>query len=148
MRTISSIILLLIFGAVSAHEKHISTISILDNAGTDAVTVLIKIHQPDYLACSKAGKEGFEQWIEKQIQITCGATVADMQMTDLVWGHDISATFTATIASGASTLLLHSVLFTACLPSQKTIVAAKLGGLDYGRILNAQTDTCAFPLRK
>jgi hypothetical protein len=148
MRTISSILLLLLCTAGWAHEKHISTLTIATGASEAELNIRIKLHLPDYTHCSRAGQTGFEQWIGRQIVLVCDTDTVQMQMTKLAWGHDIVADFEAIYPTNASQLDVRSKLFVGCLPSHKTIVAAQLDGENYGRVLNAQTDTCAFPLRK
>lgn len=143
MRLSSLILSLILAGTVAAHEKHISTVTVTDGAAPNTVSVAVTVHQPDYLACSKAGKAGFEQWVNAQLLLTSGGAPAVMKMDSLSWGHDIRGVFTAPVGT-ISALNVYCTIFAACYPNQKTIVAAKLGGQDFGRVLTPQKDTCVF----
>lgn len=147
MRLSSFILSFLFLGTVFAHEKHISTLTVTDAKTPNAVCVTVNVHLPDYLACSKVGKDGFEQWANSQMKLSLGGEPAQLKMDSLIWGHDIRAVFTAP-AGNISTLNVYCNMFSACFPNQKTIVAAQLGGQNFGRVLSPQKDTCVFQIRK
>ncbi len=147
MRLSSILILCLLTGAARAHEKHISTLTVTDGPASGTVRVAVAVHLPDYQTCSKAGKDGFEKWVNEQIRLTSGEAHPQMKMDSLSWGHDIRGVFTAPV-SDSPTLTVYCRMFSACFPGQKTIVAAQLGGQNFGRVLTPQQDTCVFQTGK
>lgn len=127
---------LLISARLCAHEKHIGTLSVKADKDKNSTELQIKLHLPDYEACSKSTEDGLLAWVNGLLTLSIDGEKISFSTATVTYQHDIIINLVLNNTC-MKQLSIHSDMLYECYPSQKLVVVVDNCGKASGTVLQS-----------